>query len=75
MTFGVMLKSCSVEDIKQAVRATAGLPVAELKGMARRAWESARKHHTRERWAEEYRNAIMTIMELRSKERTCESNG
>ncbi len=65
--FGVMLKSCSVEDIKQAVRATAGLPVAELKGMARRAWECARRYHTRERWAEEYRNAIMTIMQLRSK--------
>ncbi len=66
--FGVMLKSCSVEDIKQAVQAIANLPVAELKGMGRRAWESARKHHTRERWAEEYRNAIMTIIELRSKE-------
>jgi glycosyltransferase involved in cell wall biosynthesis len=66
--FGVMLKSCSVEDIKQAVRATASLPVAELKGMARRAWESVRKYHTRERWAEEYRNAIMTIMQLRSKD-------
>lgn len=66
--FGVMLKSCSVEDIKQAVHAIASLPVPELKGMARRAWESVRRHHTRERWAEEYRNAIMAIMELRSKD-------
>jgi len=66
--FGVILKSCSVEDIKQAVHGIASLPVSVLKGMGRRAWEYARKHHTRERWAEEYRNAIMTIMELRSKE-------
>lgn len=64
--FGVMLKSCSVEDIKQAVHQIAGLPAAELKGMGRRAWESARKYHTRERWAEVYRNAVIAIMELRS---------
>ncbi len=66
--FGVILKSCSVEDIKQAVHGIASLPVSVLKSMGRGAWESARKYHTRERWAEEYRYAIMTIMELRSKE-------
>jgi glycosyltransferase involved in cell wall biosynthesis len=62
--FGVVLQHCSVEEIKRAVRMIAGLPGSELKGMARRAWESARKHHTRERWAEVYRTAINTILKL-----------
>lgn len=62
--FGVVLPQCSVEEIKRAVRMIAGLPGTELKGMAKRAWESARKYHTRERWAEVYRTAIDTMIEL-----------
>jgi len=61
--FGVLLGECTVEEIKSAVRRIAGLPAAELKGMARGAWESARTHHTRERWAETYRAAINTILD------------
>lgn len=62
--FGVELSRSSVDDIKSAVRRIAGLSGSELQGMARRAWESARAHHTRDRWTHVYRNAIETILDL-----------
>ena len=62
--FGVELSRSSVDDIKSAVRRIAGLSGSGLQGMARRAWESARAHHTRDRWTHVYRNAIETILDL-----------
>jgi len=66
--FGVVLPRCSVEEIQRAVRRVASLAGVELQGMARSAWESARKHHTRERWAEVYREAIHSIFALHGNE-------
>jgi glycosyltransferase involved in cell wall biosynthesis len=60
--FGVLLKDCSVKEIQNAIRRVSSLPAPELKGMARRAWEFARAHHTREKFAEEYRKAVETII-------------
>ena len=60
--FGVILKSCSIEEIKQAIATVSGLPTAELRSRARKAWEFARANHTRERFAEVYRRAIQEIV-------------
>ncbi len=60
--FGITLKECSIEEIQSAIRTVSGLPAQELKAMAMKAWEYARTHHTRERFAEEYRKAIQTIL-------------
>lgn len=62
--FGVVLPRCSVDEIKRAVRRIAGLPGMTLQRMSRRAWDSARSQHTRERWTEVYRSAIDTIFRL-----------
>lgn len=62
--FGVILKDCSVEEIRESVQKLASLPVQELKAMARKSREFARANHTRERNAEEYRKAIQQIMEM-----------
>jgi glycosyltransferase involved in cell wall biosynthesis len=61
-SFGTVLESCSLEEIKDAVRMVASLPVRELRERARGAWEYARAHHTREKFAEEYRQAVSRIL-------------
>ena len=45
------------------MRRIANLPVAELKLMACKAWEYARANHTKEKFAESYRNAVEQIIE------------
>ncbi|MGH2454197.1 MAG: glycosyltransferase [bacterium] len=59
---GMVLSDCSVEDIRDRVRALSDLPVADLQSMARRAWELARTRHTRERFAQSYREAVAVFL-------------
>ncbi len=60
--FGLILKDCSIEEIQNAIRTVSGLSALELKMMAMTAWQYARAHHTRERFAEEYRKAVEAIL-------------
>lgn len=59
--FGVILKTCSIEEIKNSLRMVSNLPAQELKMKARKAWEFARENHTKEKFAETYRNVINEI--------------
>ena len=67
--FGVILKSCSIEALKDTVRAISSLPAQELKQMARNAWEFARVHHTKEKFAEEFRKVLAEIITVQRPER------
>ena len=60
--FGVILKNCSVEKIKNAIRRVSSLPTQQLKHMARKNWEFARANHTREIFATEYSKIVSEIM-------------
>lgn len=60
--FGIILKECSIEEIKNSVKKISGIPAHDLKMMARKAWEFARANHTRERYAKEYRKVIVNII-------------
>lgn len=60
--FGLILKSSSIEEIKDSIRMVSDLPAQELKLRARKAWEFARKNHTREKFADEYRKAVENII-------------
>jgi hypothetical protein len=60
--FGAILKTCSLDEIRDTVRAVSDLPSGELERRARRAWEFARANHTRERFAEEYRRTAERII-------------
>jgi len=60
--FGVMLKSASIEDIQDGVRMIAEMPAGELERRARKAWEFARESHTRDKFAQEYRKAVDSIL-------------
>jgi glycosyltransferase involved in cell wall biosynthesis len=65
--FGVILRSCSIEDIRESVQMVASLPAQELKRLARRAWEFVRANHTRERFAERYREVVTEILNVHYK--------
>jgi glycosyltransferase involved in cell wall biosynthesis len=64
--YGVILKDSSIQGIKQEAQKISTLPKEELKQMARRAWEVARENHTKEKFAENYRNTIEKIMKNHS---------
>lgn len=60
--YGVILKDASVEEIKKSIQRISSLSEQELKAMARKAWEFARANHTREKFAQEYRDVMTKII-------------
>lgn len=61
--FGVILRGCSILEIQETVKRVSAYPEEKLKIMARTAWEYARNYHSRERFEEEYKQIIQTIIE------------
>jgi len=61
--FGVILKDNSIKTIINTVQMVSDLPGEQLQQMARKAWEFARANHTREKFAEEYRKAVLNALE------------
>jgi glycosyltransferase involved in cell wall biosynthesis len=64
--YGIVLPRCTVEDIREAVSALAARPPERLEGMARAAWTWVRAHHTRERFALEYRDFVKGLGAMRA---------
>ncbi len=60
--FGIILTSCSVDEIQHAVRELSQLPANELRRRSQRTWEYARVTHTEENYAREYRKMILQIL-------------
>ncbi|MBW4632561.1 MAG: glycosyltransferase [Iphinoe sp. HA4291-MV1] len=60
--YGVILKESSVEEIKNSVQMISSLPAHQLKQMAKKAWEFVRAQHTKEKFAENYRNIMEKIL-------------
>ncbi|MDF5724225.1 MAG: glycosyltransferase [Rhizonema sp. PD37] len=73
--FGAILKNSSIEEIKATVKGISSLPVEELKMMAHKAWEYARANHTKEKFAEAYRNAVMQIIQKYGKKKQADNLG
>ena len=61
--FGFMLRDCSITSVKNIIKRVASLSPNEIEDKAYRAWEFARRYHTRENFAREYRNVILKIIE------------
>ncbi len=61
--FGFMLADCSKEEIRETILKISAIPVDQLRSMSLKAWEFAIKNHTRERFTEDYKRAIIKIME------------
>lgn len=67
--FGVIFDNLSVDEIKAKVRSISNLPVEDLKLMSRQAWEYARANHTKENFAQVYRNVVEQILEDHSQKK------
>lgn len=59
---GVTLKTCSIQEIQEAVCSIAGLPAQELKERSRKAWEFARAIHTMENFKKIYRARVEEVL-------------
>lgn len=62
--FGFLFDSCTVPDVQRRIHEVAALPVRELEERARRTWEYAGTHHTRESFARVYRETIERILAM-----------
>jgi hypothetical protein len=71
--FGVIFDNLSVDEIKAKVRSISNLPVEDLKLMSRQAWEYARANHTKEKFAQVYRNVVEQIIENHSQKKQTDS--
>lgn len=60
--FGVILRDCTIREIKETVQQISAYSQEKLKFMARTAWEYAGIKHTREKFAREYERIIRTII-------------
>jgi glycosyltransferase involved in cell wall biosynthesis len=60
--YGLILPDCSIESIQAAVRSLSSQPVGTLADMARNAWAYARANHTRELFAELYRQFAASLV-------------
>ncbi|WP_375498817.1 glycosyltransferase [uncultured Nostoc sp.] len=67
--FGVIFDNLSVDEIKAKVRSISNLSVEDLKLMSRQAWEYARANHTKEKFAQVYRNVVEQIIENHSQKK------
>jgi glycosyltransferase involved in cell wall biosynthesis len=68
--FGMILRTCSLSEIREAVTELASRPANELETMARKAWQYARDNHSRDSFAREWRKVLRTILAERSSERS-----
>lgn len=66
--FGLLLKNCSVETIREAVESIANQPAAELRNRSRMAWEYARSFHTRENYTKTYREFVTDVLGVGSRD-------
>jgi len=73
--FGFTLPDCSVHEIKKAVQEVGSLPEKQLKARAFKTWQFCRTHHTRDKFAENYRRVIEQIMTERNVETNCRAGG
>jgi uncharacterized iron-regulated protein len=59
--FGILLRNCTVDEIKESITDLSQKPEAELQNMSKKAWQHARNHHTREKFAECYDRFVREI--------------
>jgi glycosyltransferase involved in cell wall biosynthesis len=67
--FGMIFDNLSLEEIKAKVISISNSPEEKLKLMSRQAWEYARANHTKEKFAQAYRNAVEQIIENHSQKK------
>lgn len=56
--FGILLKKCSIEEIKDSIKTVSSFSKDELKTMSNNAWQYARKNHTKDKFSESYNQFV-----------------
>jgi len=64
LDFGFVLKELSIEEIIKNVKTVSSLGINELKLKSKKAWEYARKYHTRGSFAAEYEKFVRNVLKL-----------
>ena len=60
--FGITLKNSSHDEIQKAIEMVSAMSELELKDKAVKAWEYARRNHTREKFTYEFKSAVLDII-------------
>jgi len=60
--FGFVLEDCSLSSIKKTIRHIGDLPEDQLAERCSKAWQYARRHHTRENFSKVYRKVVTHIL-------------
>ena len=60
--FGITLKQCTIDEIREAISSLSSLPAERLQEMAKRSWEFANTYHTRENFSKEYEKFVDGLM-------------
>ncbi len=60
--FGIILNSCSIENIEDALRQIANSSEEKLKSMSLKAWNHARKNYTKDVYANKFKAIIQDII-------------
>lgn len=59
---GITLRQSSLAEMKEAVVRLSGLPGAELEAMARETWQFASGTHSKDSFAEKYRDFVLDVL-------------
>lgn len=68
-SMGLILKTCTVHEIKASVQKISHLPHQQLTAMAKRNWDFARTNHTRETFGASYSRVVSEILAAETKKR------
>jgi glycosyltransferase involved in cell wall biosynthesis len=60
--FGILLKKCSIDEIKESMKTVSAFSGDELKTMSNNAWQYARKNHMRDNFSECYDQFVNLIV-------------
>jgi glycosyltransferase involved in cell wall biosynthesis len=63
--FGICMDDCSTQSIEHFIKEVSELSIQELKTNSLNAREYARKNHTKEKFTEEYKKAVVSILNKR----------
>ena len=61
--YGITLADCSLSEMRNAVTRLSGLPVSELEKMAQETWEYASNTHSKESFAQNYKEFVLNVLQ------------
>lgn len=60
--FGILLKNCSIDEIKNSIKELSENSINNLIIRSRKEWEFAREYYTKEKFSESYKNFVINVL-------------